>query len=223
MPLHCRIPRSACRRPRAWAAVLLALALGAAGGAVPAARAGSAEPPVNRRLAMPAGHLGRSEEEPPFVCVHGAFGASFSGAQGELGYGGSIVFLPAAAASFLDLLYDWNTGLVLQYDRLGLADGGYVRSCDLVFRHYFAGRPRGAGAVLPFVGGGPGVSSVTARSGGLTGLPNDWCWVLEGGQEWRTSRSRLLFVKAQVRILNVNGHDVTRWSVLAGAGLPFPW
>jgi hypothetical protein len=210
------------------AAVTICLvALGGPGGGMPAAaRAavpGSGEPAVNRRLAMPAGHLGRSEAEPPYICVHGAFGASFSGAQGQPGYGGSFVFLPPAASGFLDLLYDWNTGVVLQYDWLGLAGSGHVRSCDLVFRHYFSGRQRGRAQVQPFAGAGLGVSSVTVSTGDLANLPNDWSWVLEGGQEWRTVRGRLLFVKAQVRLLNVDGHDFSRWSLLAGIGLPFPW
>lgn len=220
-----RLPALPAATPAILAALLLGL--GAAGGVLPraasAAMTGGAEPAPNRRLAMPAGHLGCPEAEPPFICVHGAFGASLGGAGGDLGYGGSIIFLPPAASGFLDRLYDWNTGLVLQYDWLGLGDDGYVRSCDLVFRRYFGNRQRGRALVQPFAGAGLGVSSVTATAGDLTGLPNDWSWVLEGGQEWRTGRSRLVFVKAQVRILNVNGHDVSRWSLLAGLGLPFPW
>lgn len=222
---RCRLTALPAVLPAAIAALVLGLC-GPGGGLTAAARAavpGGGEPAVNRRLAMPAGHLGRAEAEPPYICLHGAFGASFSGAQGQPGYGGSVVFLPPAASGFLDLLYDWNTGVVLQYDRLGLADGGHVRSCDLVFRHYFSGRQRGRAQVQPFAGAGLGVSSVSSATWDLASLPNDWSWVLEGGQEWRTGRGRLLFVKAQIRLLNVDGHDFSRWSLLAGLGLPFPW
>lgn len=218
-------PSSVLRAARVSAVVSwcgLALAM-VTPGASRAAAATPGEPAVNRRLALPAGHLDRPPEEPPFICAYGAFGASFGGADGHFGYGGSIIFLPPAASGFLDRLYEWNTGVALQYDKLGLADGGHVRSCDLIFRRYFAERSRGLTRAQPFAGAGVGVSSVTATVGELRGLPNDWSWVLEGGQEWRTGGRRLLFVKAQVRLLNVSGHDVSRWSLQAGAGLPFPW
>jgi len=201
----------------AMACVMASVALSAVA-AVP----GPAAMRDNPRLALPAGHLDCPPEEPPFVCVHGAFGSPFSAGQGHFGYGGSVIFLPPAASGFLDRLHAWNTGLVLQLDKQRLGNGDDIRSCDLVFRRYFAERRGGATRAQPFAGAGVGVSSVTASSGDLAGLANDWSWVLEAGQEWRTGR-RLLLVKAQLRLLDIGGHDLSSWSLLAGYGLPFPW
>jgi hypothetical protein len=187
------------------------------------ATASAAPAAGSRRLEAPASRLGRPEGEPPFVCAHLAFGGAFEHGNGNAGYGVSVVFRPAAAADFLDFLYDWNTGLVLQADRLGLGGGGRVLSADLLLRRYLTERGAGRTSILPFLGAGPGVSSAWPGSGaGAPGL-RYWSIVLEGGQEWRFARGHLVIVKGQVRILRQDGVDWTTWSVQAGLGLPFPW
>lgn len=187
------------------------------------ATASPAQPGGNRRLDAPASRLGRPDGEPPFVCAHLAFGGAFEHGNGDAGYGVSVVFRPPSAADFLDFLYDWNTGLVLQADRLGLGGGGRVLSADLLLRRYLAERGKGRTSILPFVGAGPGASSAWPGSDGDVPGLKYWSLVLEGGQEWRFSRGHLLVVKGQVRILRQDGIDWTTWSVQAGLGLPFPW
>lgn len=201
---------------------LLALSTAALLSMLPTA-ASAAPPPGNRRLEAPASRLGRPEGEPPFVCAHLALGGAFEHGNGYGGYGVSVVFRPAAAADFLDFLYDWNTGLVLQAEHLGLGDGGRVLSADLLLRRYLAERGLGRTSILPFLGAGPGASSAWPGSGGDAPGLKYWSLVLEGGQEWRYARGHLLVVKGQVRILRQGGVDWTTWSVQAGLGLPFPW
>lgn len=179
--------------------------------------------PGARRLSAPASRLGRPEAEPPFVCGHLAFGGAFDHGNGQAGYGLSVIFRPPAAADFLDFLYDWNTGLVLQADRLALPGGGRVLSADLILRHYLAERGSGSRSILPFLGAGPGASSAWAGQGGDAPGLKYWSLVVEGGQEWRFARGHLLVVKGQLRILRQGGVDWTTWSVQAGLGLPFPW
>lgn len=176
-----------------------------------------------RRLAPPASRLGRPEGEPPYVCGHLAFGGAFAHGHGQAGYGASVVFRPAAAADFLDFLYSWNTGLVLQADRLGLRGGGRVLSADLLLRRYLGERGDGRTSVQPFVGAGVGASSAWPGEGGPAPGLKYWSLVLEGGQEWRFARGHLLLVKAQVRLLGQDGNDWSTWAVQAGLGLPFPW
>ncbi|MBM4129586.1 hypothetical protein FJ250_00960 [bacterium] len=176
-----------------------------------------------RRLEPPASRLGRPEGEPPFVCAHLAFGGAFAQGRGQAGGGLSVIFRPPAAADFLDFLHDWNTGLVLQADRLGLPGGGRVLSVDLLLRRYFGERGDGRTSILPFAGAGPGASSAwPGRDGRAPGLKY-WSLVLEGGQEWRFARGHLLMVKGQVRILGQDGTDWTTWAAQVGLGLPFPW
>lgn len=187
------------------------------------AAAANAHAAGGRRLEPPASRLGRPEGEPPFVCGHLAFGGAFEHGHGQAGYGLAVVFRPPAAADFLDFLYAWNTGLVLQADRLGLRGGGRVLSADLLFRRYLGERGDGRTSVQPFVGAGPGASSAwPGRDGPAPGLKY-WSLVLEAGQEWRFARGHLLVVKAQVRVLGQDGNDWSTWAVQAGMGLPFPW
>ena len=208
--------RFGARWLRAAAGPLLLVAL------VPALAAGGTTAP-NRRLEVPASRLDRPEAEAPFVCGHVALGGAFEHGNGQAGYGLSVIFRPPAAADFLDFLYDWNTGLVLQADRLGLAGGGRVLSADLLLRRYLSERGSGRTSILPFVGGGPGASSAWPGAGGSAPGLKYWSLVLEGGQEWRFARGHLLVVKGQLRILRQDGRDWTTWSLIAGLGLPFPW
>lgn len=205
----------------ALAAAALALSLLAPPGEASAGSAAGS--PAARRLSVPASRLGRPEGEPPFVCGHLAFGGAFDHGNGQAGYGLSVVFRPAAAADFLDFLQAWNTGLVLQADRLALPGGGRVLSADLLLRHYLEERGSGSRSILPFLGAGPGASSAWAGNGGDAPGLKYWSLVVEGGQEWRFARGHLLVVKGQLRVLRQGGVDWTTWSVQAGLGLPFPW
>lgn len=208
-------------RPARWLPLLAAgfALLAVAGAALAAPR----EAPGNRRLALPASRLNRTEATAPFVCGHLAFGGSFSHDNGQAGYGASVIFRPETAADFLDFLYDWNTGLVLQVDRLALGGGGRVLSADLLLRRYLAERGDSRASILPFCGGGFGASSAWPGDAGDAPTLKYWSLVLEGGQEWRFARGHLLFVKGQLRLLRQAGVDWSTWSVQAGLGLPFPW
>lgn len=210
------MPQFSGRCPRLALATAVLLSM------VPAA-ASAAQLAGSRRLEAPASRLGRPEGEPPFVCAHLALGGALEHGNGDAGYGVSVVFHPATAADFLDFLYDWNTGLVLQADRLGLGDGGRVLSADLLLRRYLAERGAGGTSILPFLGAGPGASSAWPGADGDAPGLKYWSLVLEVGQERRYARGHLLVVKGQVRILRQEGIDWTTWSVQAGLGLPFPW
>lgn len=215
--MHGPRKRPATRPVRAAVTLLVAVLVAGPAGAGPATDGGS------RRLAAPESRLGRAEGEPPFICGHLALGGAFEHGNGQVGYGGAVIFRPAAAADFLDFLYGWNCGLVLQADRLALGDGGRVLSADLLLRHYLSERGDSDTSVLPFFGGGVGASSAwPGPDGDAPGLKY-WSLVLEGGQEWRYARGHLLVVKGQLRLLRQDGVDWTTWSVLAGLGLPFPW
>jgi hypothetical protein len=206
-------------------AVVLALAL--LWTSVPEAAYGagraSAGQKTNRRLSSPASRLNRPEGEPPFICGHLSFGGTFSHEQGNFGYGGSVIFRPPAAADFLDFLNDWNTGLVLQVDRFSLGNGGRLLSADLLFRRYLAERGGTGTSILPFVGGGFGATSAWPGTAGDAPGLKYWSLVLEAGQEWRFDRGWLLLAKGQLRLLRQDGVDWSTWSVMVGAGLPFPW
>ncbi|MBK8165974.1 MAG: hypothetical protein IPK64_08410 [bacterium] len=210
------MPQLSGRRQRLVLAGVLALSM------IPAT-VSAATPAVGRRLALPTSRLGRSEAEPPFVCAQLAFGGGFEHGNGHAGYGVAVVFRPAAGSDFLDFLYDWNTGLVLQAERLGLGGKGRVLSADLLLRRYLADRGDERTSILPFLGAGPGASSAWPGVGDDAPGLKYWSLVLEGGQEWRYARGHLLVIKGQVRILRQDGVDWTTWSVQAGLGLPFPW
>jgi hypothetical protein len=204
--------------------VRLGLALAVVLGTLPPSAVGGAEPaPANRRLTPPDSRLNRPEAAPPYICGHLAGGGTFSHDQGQYGYGGSVVFHPVAAADFLDFLYAWNTGLVLQADWLSLGGGGRVLSADLILRRYLAERGDEHTSLRPFVGAGFGASSAWPGDEGSAPGLKYWSLVLEGGQEWELDRRVLLLFKGQVRVLNQDGVDWSTWSVLAGIGLPFPW
>lgn len=176
----------------------------------------------NSRLSRPASSLGRREAEAPFLCAHVALGGTFGHDQGMPGYGATVIFHPAAASGFLDFLYAWNAGMVLQADRLALGDGGRVLSADLIVRRYLQPRGDGPYPPLPFVGVGLGASSAWPGPAGSAPGLKYWSLVLEGGQETRISRRVLVVVKGQVRLLRQSGVDWSTWSVQAGLGFPFP-
>ncbi len=209
-------------RPLAFVLALALLWTSIPGTAFGAGRAGT-DQKTNRRLSSPASRLNRPEGEPPFICGQLSFGGTFSHEQGNFGYGGSVIFRPPAAADFLDFLNDWNTGLVLQVDRFSLGNGGRLLSADLLFRRYLAERGGTGTSILPFVGGGFGATSAwPGTSGDAPGLKY-WSFVLEAGQEWRFDAGWLLLAKGQLRLLRQDGVDWSTWSVMVGAGLPFPW
>jgi hypothetical protein len=181
---------------------------------------------ANSRLALPASRLNRSPDEAPVVFGTLGLGGAFDHDQGQPVVGGGVIFRPAEAAGFLDFLYDWNTGMVLQAERLSLGQGGRTLSADLILRRYQrlgAGTGNGDRVAVPFWGGGIGASS--ADGGEDAGaLPlKYWSLVAEYGREWRFASGRLLMVKGQLRYFHKGGVDYTAWTVAAGAGLPFPF
>ncbi len=214
-----------CPRLPLWGVV----ALFTLGGALACPRGVSGAEPgagTNRRLAMPASHLNRSPSEAPVICGTLGLGGAFSHQQGLPVAGAALIFRPAEAAGFLDFLYDWNTGMVLQGERLSLGRGARVLSADLILRHYRRGAGQGAPGgriAVPFWGGGLGATSASAGdSADMPGLKY-WSLVAEGGQEWRFASGRLLMVKGQLRYFAKGGADYTSWTFVAGAGVPFPF
>ena len=204
------------------AVVALAGAIGGSGLAL------AAEPrsAANSRLAMPASRLNRSPDEAPVVFGTLGLGGAFDHDQGLPVVGGGFIFRPAEAAGFLDFLYDWNTGMVLQAERLSLGQGGRALSADLILRRY---RRQGAEAgngdrlAVPFWGGGIGASSADAGENAGARPLKYWSLVAEYGREWRYASGRLLMVKGQLRYFHKDGVDYTAWTVAAGAGVPFPF
>lgn len=190
--------------------------------------ASGAEPrsAANSRLSMPASRLNRSPDEAPVVFGTLGLGGAFDHDQGQPVVGGGVIFRPAEAAGFLDFLYDWNTGMVLQAERLSLGQGGRTLSADLILRRY---RRMGAEAgtedrtVVPFWGGGIGASSADGGTDAGALPLKYWSLVAEYGREWRFASGRLLMVKGQLRYFHKGGVDYTAWTVAAGAGVPFPF
>ncbi len=186
----------------------------------------AASPDTNSRLAMPASRLNRSPEQAPVVFGSVGLGGALDHSQGLPVVGGGFIFRPAEASGFLDFLYDWNTGMVLQAERLSLGHGGRTLSADLILRRYrrFASGTAAEGKVtVPFWGGGIGASSADPGDDGQAAALKYWSLVAEGGQEWRFPGGRMLMVKGQVRYFHKSGIDYTAWSIAVGAGLPFPF
>ena len=180
------------------------------------------------RLSPPASRLNRAPSEAPVICGILGFGGAFEHDQGRPVVGGAVVFRPSAAAGFLDFLYDWNTGLVLQAERLALGSGGRSVSADLILRRYSRTGDAGGGGGhgrqrVPFWGAGLGASSASVGADGDMPALKYWSVVAEGGQEWRFANGRLLMVKGQLRYFHKGGSDYSAWTVSAGAGLPFPF
>lgn len=190
-----------------------------------AAWAAAPEPAANRRLAMPASRLNRSPEQVPVVFGSLGLGGAFEYDQGLPVVSGGFIFRPAEAAGFLDFLYDWNTGMVLQAERLSLGQGGRTLSADLILRRYSRRPSPGDGkrVTVPFWGGGMGASSADPGAGSDASPLKYWSLVAEGGQEWRFPNGRLLMIRGQLRYFHKGGVDATAWTVCAGVGVPFPF
>ncbi|RKZ17298.1 hypothetical protein DRQ50_05160 [bacterium] len=176
------------------------------------------------RLALPRSKVDEPFDAPVLVGLYLAGGGGLETDQGplELGYGGQIVMRPGTAVSFLDFLYDWNTGLVLQVDYQELSDTDTVLSGDGILRYYFSDRGRNDTEVRLFAGLGVGASSFSVPGTDGKAKENYWSAVVEVGQEWLVEAKWMFFLRAQYRV-NLRRHS--HWgavSLQAGAGVPWP-
>lgn len=178
----------------------------------------------NPRLSLPRSRLDRPQSAPVYLAAQAGIGGAFSGANDQFGYGGQIIFHPSAASSFLDVLYDWNTALVLQGDYQEMFHSYRIRSGDLLLRRYL--RPAGNGgegaALLPFFGLGIGISEISFPLAGSTATDTNWAPLAEAGWEAHLQGGPLLLCRAQYRHFDRGGNDYSNWSVRAGVGLPLP-
>lgn len=179
----------------------------------------------NPRLAPPPSRLGRPYEAPVLLVGHAAVGGGLHEAwsSGRVGYGGALVFRPASAANFLDFLYDWNAGGVLQVEQQHLGPEDEVLALDGIVRRYFGDRGDGDTEVMRFAGAGAGVARFSVP--GTAGAESDryLCSVFEVGQEWLVDGRGYFFVKGQFRYHLHRGRNYRVWSVQAGAGIPYPF
>jgi hypothetical protein len=158
-----------------------------------------------------------------FLVGHAALGGGLHAAweAGRIGYGGALVFRPGAATNFLDVLYDWNAGFVLQVDHQNLGGSDEVLALDGIVRRYFGDRGYGSTEVMFFAGAGLGVARFDVPGGGEDERDRYLCSVVEVGQEWLIDRRGSFFVKGQFRYHLHQGRNYRVWSVQAGAGVPF--
>ncbi|MCP4571936.1 MAG: hypothetical protein GY838_06240 [bacterium] len=189
--------------------------------------AADAEPRTypNPRLSLPRSSLHDPFDDHVLVAGYAAVGGGIHSAweSGRIGYGGALVFRPGAANSFLDFLYDWNAGAVLQIDHQNLGGNDEVLSGDGIVRRYFRNRGDDNTEVRIFAGVGVGATRFSVP--GTGGLASDkyFSAVGEVGQEWLVDRRGYFFVKAQFRYHLQQGRNYRVWSVQAGAGLPWPF
>lgn len=188
-----------------------------------AARAQSPTSLTSGRLARPRGTLDQPVDPRIFLGLYGQVGGGFHFDQGQPGGGAFLLFRPGAAAGFLDFLYGWNAGLLLQVDYQKLAAHRRIFSGDLVIRHYRRDMRRDENPVSPFVGFGLGASEVLVPSADGNLKDAYWSLLVELGQEWAYRRDNVLFVKAQLRRYDFGGLDYSSWSIQAGGGIPLPW
>lgn len=179
----------------------------------------------NPRLTLPRSRLGRPNDDPILLTGYAALGGGIDEDwdHGLIGYGGAIVFRPASAAGFLDLLYDWNAGLVLQVDYQNLSDTDEVLAADIIARHYFGDRGYDGTEVMIFVGAGLGTARFSVPGSGGTLTDNYLCSAFELGQEWLVDGRGYFFLKGQFRYHLHQGYNYRVWSVQAGAGIPWPF
>jgi hypothetical protein len=178
----------------------------------------------NPRLSLPRSRMDRPASAEAFLAAQAGIGGAFSRANDHFGYGGQIIFHPAAASSFLDALYDWNTALVLQGDYQEMFHSYRIRSGDLILRRYL--RPAGAGgksgSLLPFLGLGIGISQISFPLDAATATETNWAPLAEGGWEVHLQDGPLLLCRGQYRHYDRGGHNYSNWTVRAGVGLPLP-
>ena len=137
-------------------------------------------------------------------------------------YGGAVVFKPGSAATFLDFLYAWNCGLVLQVDYQDLQANDSVLSGDGLVRRYLRDRGPGSTEVRLFLGLGLGATRFSEPGSNGNLYDTYWSGLAEVGQEWLTDGGFCFNLRAQYRLLLLHDHFHSAWQVVAGAGLPFP-
>lgn len=176
------------------------------------------------RLAWPRSHVNDPFDAPIMVGLFVAGGGGTEVDQGpfEVGYGGHLVFRPGAAVSFLDFLYDWNAGLVLQVDHQSLSETDEVLSGDGIIRRYFRDRGQGDTEVRLFAGLGLGASRFSVPGTGGSKVQKYWSGVAEVGQEWMVDEQWIITMRAQYR-MNLSPHNHWgAWSLQLGLGVPWP-
>lgn len=178
----------------------------------------------------PASHIQRPHGPGVgYVVATGGGGRLADGDQPRPGYTVAVILRPHRAADFYNALYAWNTSLVLQVDKQG---GGpaTILSADVILRHYLQDmRSRDGGRSL-FVGLGAGLSHadwVTPASGPMLlptrGSADAPTFLAEAGMEWNLDPALVLIGKGQYRLYDRDGHDLSGWTLQAGAGLPLPF
>jgi hypothetical protein len=164
-----------------------------------------------------------------YLVVTGGGGQLNDGDQARPGYTVSAILRPHRAADFYHSLYAWNTALVLQVDKQG---GGpaTILSGDLILRHYLADMRPLAGGRSWFFGLGAGLSHVdwiipaaSPQESPTSGSADNPSFLAEIGLEWNLDPALVLMGKGQYRLYDRDGHDLSGWSLQAGAGLPLPF
>ena len=197
--------------------ILLLLLLATA----PAAAQSVADSP---RLQPPRSHLNQPFTAPILLMGYLGLGQCPDSGNESAGpaYGGEVVFKPGSAANFLDFLYDWNCGLVLQVDYQDLEGQDSVLSGDGLVRRYFRDRGPGSTEVRLFLGLGLGATRFSEPGSGGTLSDTYWSGLAEAGQEWLTEGGFCFVLRAQYRLLLLQDHFHDAWHLTAGVGLPFP-
>ncbi len=177
----------------------------------------------NRRLSLPNSHLHRSYEAPVFVTGHLGLGGGFQYDHGLVNYGGSFIFRPESAASFLDFLQPLNSAMVLSLDYQKLTPTNRLLSADLILRHYFDDRGDDTTEVLPFFGLGLGSTDVNFPAAEGGGNSRYWSLLAEVGQEWFFRPNVVVVARLQYRHYSFGEAFVTTWSLSGAVGIPVPW
>lgn len=176
------------------------------------------------RLQLPRSRLGEPFTAPILLVGYVGLGGGLEPGQDALApaYGGAVVFRPGSAVAFLDFLYDWNCGLVLQADYQNLSDTDNVLSADGIVRRYLRDRGRGDTEVRLFLGLGLGATRFTEPGTAGRRFDKYWSGVVEIGQEWLTSGRWCIVVRGQYRMHLRQHHNHNAWQVVGGVGVPFP-
>jgi hypothetical protein len=176
----------------------------------------------NDRLKLPPSQLGKPFENPIFVVGHVAYGGGFLEQEGDLGYGGSLIFRPGSPTNIFDHLFGWNAGMVIQADFLKVPDGGDITSLDLILRRYFGNRGDRKTEVNLFFGIGSGVSRIERPDPQDISGGDHWSILGEAGQEWFFKPGLMFYVKGQYRWMINAGRTYRTWSGFAGLGIAWP-
>jgi len=181
----------------------------------------SVEAATNSRLSMPPSQLGGSPDSPIFLGLYGQAGVAFDYDSGLPGGGVFVLFRPGAATHFLDFLYNWNSGLIIQADYLPISDNDqYLLSADVVFRKYFKEMREVDSPGSTFVGFGFGASKAQLND---SSRQKGWSWLAEAGREWTVKPKYVFWVKGQYRHYSHGTVDYSNMTLQLGFGIPLPW